>query len=241
MGRARRRDGAARADRGLRRRHGARVAPFADRYGEEMNVTVLVDFANDSVGTALEVADALGDRALGGAAGHLRDARRPRAAEAARRVCAEGVDPELVRSARALDARGYGACKIVVSGGFTADRITRLRGRGRAGRRLRRGLVPAARLQRLHGRRRDGRRRAGRQGRARAPTERRGSAPSASAHQRDEAHALQAGGVAACRPPRAAARGTGRRAPRPARRAARPARAAPPAPAGSGRAPRPRR
>ena len=34
---------------------------FADRFGRDMNVTVLVDFVNDSVKTALEVADALGD------------------------------------------------------------------------------------------------------------------------------------------------------------------------------------
>src|ERR671923_1611136 len=34
---------------------------FADRFAGEMNVTVLVDFANDSATTALEVADALGD------------------------------------------------------------------------------------------------------------------------------------------------------------------------------------
>ena len=32
---------------------------FAERFGHEMNVTVLVDFANHSLGTALEVADAL--------------------------------------------------------------------------------------------------------------------------------------------------------------------------------------
>src|SRR5690349_10956855 len=33
---------------------------FADRFGRDMNVTVLVDFQNDSVRTALEVAQALG-------------------------------------------------------------------------------------------------------------------------------------------------------------------------------------
>ena len=33
---------------------------FARRFASEMNVTVLVDFANDSVGTALAVAEALG-------------------------------------------------------------------------------------------------------------------------------------------------------------------------------------
>ena len=37
----------------------------ADRFAAEMNVTVLVDFENDSVRTALEVADALGDRLWG--------------------------------------------------------------------------------------------------------------------------------------------------------------------------------
>src|SRR5204863_4260127 len=34
---------------------------FAARFAHDMNVTVLVDFANDSVTTALEVAEALGD------------------------------------------------------------------------------------------------------------------------------------------------------------------------------------
>ena len=43
----------------------AAARAFADRYADEMNVTVLVDFDNDSVQTALEVADALGDRLWG--------------------------------------------------------------------------------------------------------------------------------------------------------------------------------
>ena len=43
----------------------AAAAEFADRFADEMNVTVLVDFENDSVRTALEVADALGDRLWG--------------------------------------------------------------------------------------------------------------------------------------------------------------------------------
>ena len=54
--------GAARSDRRLRRAtRSPRPTAFADRFGDEMNVTVLVDFENDSVRTALEVADALGD------------------------------------------------------------------------------------------------------------------------------------------------------------------------------------
>ena len=72
---------------------------------------------------------------------------------------------------------------------------------GRARRRLRRRLAPAARLQRLHRRRRDGRRprRAGRSGASCARTT--ASAPSArDADQRHEAHALEPRGRAA-RPP----------------------------------------
>ncbi len=38
---------------------------FADRFHPEVNVTVLVDWENDSVGTALQVADALGERLWG--------------------------------------------------------------------------------------------------------------------------------------------------------------------------------
>jgi nicotinate phosphoribosyltransferase len=43
----------------------AAARAWADRFADEMNVTVLVDFENDSVHTALEVADALGERLWG--------------------------------------------------------------------------------------------------------------------------------------------------------------------------------
>src|SRR2546421_10162089 len=43
----------------------AAAKAFAERYADEMNVVVLVDFTNDSVRTSLEVADALGDRLWG--------------------------------------------------------------------------------------------------------------------------------------------------------------------------------
>ena len=97
---------------------------FARRYAHEMNVTVLVDFENDSVRTALEVADALGedlwgvrldtsenlvDRALWHEMGDFRPT---------------GVNPVLVRRVRqALDEAGHENVKIVVSGGFDAGRI----------------------------------------------------------------------------------------------------------------------
>ncbi len=97
---------------------------FADRFAADMNVTVLVDFVNDSVQTALEVAEALGDDLWG-----IRLDTSDRLVDASleRRLGADataGVNADLVRLVRSeLDARGFTAVKIVVSGGFTADRI----------------------------------------------------------------------------------------------------------------------
>src|SRR5205807_1368929 len=97
---------------------------FAERYHDEMNVTVLVDFDNDSVRTALEVADALGDRLWGvrldtsatlvdrSLQGEMGDFKPT------------GVNARLVEKVRAaLDAAGHERVRIVVSGGFDAARI----------------------------------------------------------------------------------------------------------------------
>ena len=98
---------------------------FADRYASEMNVTVLVDFENDSVGTALAVAGELGDRLWGvrldtseslvdRSLWHEMGTFRP-----------TGVNPRLVEKVRAaLDDAGHGHVRIVVSGGFTAEKIS---------------------------------------------------------------------------------------------------------------------
>jgi nicotinate phosphoribosyltransferase len=97
---------------------------FAERFAHEMNVTVLVDFANDSVTTALEVADALGDDLWG-----VRLDTSDRLADLAlQRLHGDGaptgVNAELVRLTRAaLDDHGRPDVKIVASGGFTAERI----------------------------------------------------------------------------------------------------------------------
>jgi nicotinate phosphoribosyltransferase len=95
---------------------------FAGRFAHDMNVTVLVDFANDSVNTAVEVADALGDDLWG-----VRlDTSEKLVDEGLRRLGkdATGVNADLVRLVRAeLDAHGHQRVRIVVSGGFTADRI----------------------------------------------------------------------------------------------------------------------
>jgi nicotinate phosphoribosyltransferase len=97
---------------------------FADRYHDEMNITVLADFENDSVKTALEVAAALGPRLWG--------VRLDTSEQLVDRSLWEemggfkptGVNPRLVEKVRgALDGAGFPDVRIVVSGGFTAARI----------------------------------------------------------------------------------------------------------------------
>jgi nicotinate phosphoribosyltransferase len=97
---------------------------FADHFARDMNVTVLVDFVNDSVKTALEVADALGDDLWGvrlDTSDRLADeSLRRRYGDAA----PTGVVPELVELTRSeLDRHGFTNVHIVVSGGFNAERI----------------------------------------------------------------------------------------------------------------------
>jgi nicotinate phosphoribosyltransferase len=97
---------------------------WARQYANDMNVTVLVDFWNDSVTTAIAVADALGDdlwgvrldtseglvdRSLWGEMGDF---------------APTGVNHVLVRKVRdALDAAGHERVRIVASGGFTPEKI----------------------------------------------------------------------------------------------------------------------
>jgi nicotinate phosphoribosyltransferase len=103
----------------------AAATAFADRYYGEMNITVLVDFDNDSVNTALAVASALGDRLWGVRLDTserivdraLQDEANPEAHH--------GVTPLLAqRVRRALDAEGFEHVRIVVSGGFNPAKIT---------------------------------------------------------------------------------------------------------------------
>jgi nicotinate phosphoribosyltransferase len=97
---------------------------FAEHFHPDTNITVLVDFVNDSVSTALEVAEALQgklwgvrldtsellvDRSLWNEMGSFKPT---------------GVNPRLVEKVRgALDGARFPDVKIVVSGGFTAQRI----------------------------------------------------------------------------------------------------------------------
>src|SRR5207248_3171470 len=97
---------------------------FAARAPPDLNVVVLVDFENDSVRTALEVANELGPRLWGvrlDTSESLVD----------RSLWAEmgdfkptGVNERLVRKVRdALDDAGFAGVRIVASGGFTAEQI----------------------------------------------------------------------------------------------------------------------
>ena len=144
----------------------AAAEAFAGKYADEMNVTVLVDFENDSVKTALQVAEALGPRAVGRAAGHLGEARRPRPAGRDGRVQAHRRAPQLVRKVRAaLDEAGLPGGQDRRLRRLHREPDRRVRGRGRARRCLRRRLVADPGRERLHGGRGHGRGPARRQGR----------------------------------------------------------------------------
>ena len=97
---------------------------FAEWAPENFNITVLVDFENDSVRTALDVARALGPRLWGvrlDTSGQLVD----------RSLWGElgdfdprGVNERLMRRVRqALDEDGFERVRIVASGGFTVEKI----------------------------------------------------------------------------------------------------------------------
>ena len=98
---------------------------FAEHMEPGIKLVTLVDFENDCVRTSLDVAEALGDKLYGvrldtsemlvdksliSQMGHFKPT---------------GVTPQLVRNVRrALDRAGFKGIKIVVSGGFTVEKIT---------------------------------------------------------------------------------------------------------------------
>src|ERR671927_916067 len=97
---------------------------FAEWAPPDTNVTVLVDFENDSVETALEVARALGPRLWG-----VRlDTSESLVDRSLWRELGDfkptGVNERLVRRVReALDRDGFESVKIVASGGFDVEKI----------------------------------------------------------------------------------------------------------------------
>jgi nicotinate phosphoribosyltransferase len=100
------------------------ASAFAERFHEEMNITVLVDFENDSLRTALEVADALGPRLWGVRLDTSEDLVDVSLLAEMGGFKPTGVNPRLVERVRAaLDEHGFSDVRIVASGGFTAARI----------------------------------------------------------------------------------------------------------------------
>jgi nicotinate phosphoribosyltransferase len=97
---------------------------FADRFHDEMNITVLVDFENDSVRTALEVAGALGPKLWGVRLDTSEQLVDRSLLDEMGGFTPTGVNPKLVEKVReALDGAGFKNVRIVASGGFNAERI----------------------------------------------------------------------------------------------------------------------
>jgi nicotinate phosphoribosyltransferase len=97
---------------------------FADHIDPSVRLVTLVDFENDCVRTALEVADALGDRLYGVRIDTSEMLVDRSVIPQMGRFRPSGVCPQLVWNVRqALDSHGFRKVRIVVSGGFTAEKI----------------------------------------------------------------------------------------------------------------------
>jgi nicotinate phosphoribosyltransferase len=97
---------------------------FADHIDPSVRLVTLVDFENDCVRTSLEVAEAMGDRLYGVRIDTSEMLVDKSVIPQMGRFRPSGVCPQLVWNVRqALDARGFHKVRIIVSGGFTVDKI----------------------------------------------------------------------------------------------------------------------
>jgi nicotinate phosphoribosyltransferase len=97
---------------------------FAEWAPADMSVTALVDFENDSIRTALELAHALGPRLWGVRLDTSESLVDRSLWEEMGDFKPGGVNQRLVWKLRsALDDAGFGDVRIVVSGGFTVEKI----------------------------------------------------------------------------------------------------------------------
>ncbi|HVX33992.1 MAG TPA: quinolinate phosphoribosyl transferase [Solirubrobacterales bacterium] len=104
----------------------AAARAYAARFAAHSNIICLVDFHNDSVGEAVKVADALGDDLWGVRLDTAENVVDKALADRPDADRLSGVTPELARAVRdGLDAAGHQRVKIVVSGGFDAEKIER--------------------------------------------------------------------------------------------------------------------
>lgn len=97
---------------------------FAELSDPAIRLITLVDFDNDCVKTSLAVAHALGGRLYGVRLDTSETLVDKSVSPQMGTFKPTGVNPQLVRNVRhALDAHGYQYAKIVVSGGFTVEKI----------------------------------------------------------------------------------------------------------------------
>ncbi len=97
---------------------------FAEYMPDDVRLISLVDFDNDSVTTALAVARALGPQLYGVRLDTSHTMVDKSVVPQMGSFDPTGVNPQLVWNVRrALDAEGFREVKIVVSGGFTAEKI----------------------------------------------------------------------------------------------------------------------
>jgi nicotinate phosphoribosyltransferase len=104
----------------------AATLAVARHVADDVRVISLVDFDNDSVGTTLGVARALGARLWGVRLDTSETMVDRSLLDAMGTFPPTGVNPQLVWNVRrALDAGGFPDVKIVVSGGFNVEKIDR--------------------------------------------------------------------------------------------------------------------
>jgi nicotinate phosphoribosyltransferase len=107
------------------------ASKFAEWAPEDLNVVVLVDFENDSVRTALDVARALGQRLWGVRLDTSRTLVDRSLWDELGEFDPRGVNDRLVWKVRtALDEHGFERVRIVASGGFDAERIAAFEAKG---------------------------------------------------------------------------------------------------------------
>lgn len=98
---------------------------FAEFMPRETRMITLVDFDNDCVGASLAIASELGDRLWGVRLDTSETTVDKSVVYQMGRFKPTGVNPQLVHNVRnALDEKGFGHVKVVVSGGFNVDKIT---------------------------------------------------------------------------------------------------------------------
>jgi nicotinate phosphoribosyltransferase len=109
----------------------AAATALAEQMPETVRIIALVDFENDSVGTSLAVARALGRRLFGVRLDTSESMVDRSIVPQMGRFDPRGVNPQLVRNVReALNREGFDYVQITASGGFDPAKIRRFESEG---------------------------------------------------------------------------------------------------------------